>query len=55
MAGGWEVYTEWTRTKLSFAREVGLKISGGAERAPPGKEPKRGGYRCLGLTVIFQN
>lgn len=55
MAGGWEVYTEWTRTKLSFAGEVGLKTSVRAERAPPRKEPRHGGYRCLGLTVIFQD
>lgn len=49
MVGSWEVYMEWTdRIKLSFAGEVGLKRSGGAERAPSGKDPRHGSCGCLG-------
>lgn len=42
------------RTKLNFAGEVGFKRLGGAERAPPGMEPRQGGWRCLGMTAVFQ-
>lgn len=49
MVGSWEVYMEWTdRIKLSFAGEVGLKRSGGAERAPSGKDPRHESCGCLG-------
>lgn len=49
MVGSWEVYMEWThRIKLSFAREVGLKRSGGAERAPAGKDPRHGSSDAWG-------
>lgn len=49
MVGSSEVYMEWTdRNKLSIAGEVGLKRSGGAERASSGKDPRHGSCGCFG-------